>query len=70
MHDLPLVVWIRLDGSTPRLVRSRATARKLIDQGVHIRAYVPNGTSVAHDADRALVDLRPLRVSRDTAGND
>jgi hypothetical protein len=60
---LPLVVWFRLDYPQPRLVRDRSRARRLIERGVPVRAFVPNGTSVGPDADRARRDIRPLELA-------
>ena len=60
---LPLVVWFRLDYPQPRLVRDRARARRLMERGVPVRAFVPNGTSVSLVAARAERELRPLELS-------
>jgi hypothetical protein len=60
--ELPLVVWFRFDYPQPRLVRNQDKARRLIERGVWVRAYVPNGTSVGPDVDRARRAVAPLNI--------
>lgn len=68
-YTLPLVVWLRLDRVPPGVIRDAVRARRLMDQGVPVRAYVPNGSSVAPPVAAAREGVpRPMTLGMPAEG--